>query len=1173
MISRCGTTSHPLLYAVRRCVEVWRGMYSATLTGPPLNKRFSNLGLFVRLLCLLALLGFPVRCQSLPGATQEQQSEQPFLVPAQPVQRSLGQNEKHTYLLALKAGQYLKLTIEPLGSAVNLVLSSPRGRQVRKLDCPEAGLQTLSALIEVSGTYLFTVRSLETGAQTGSYRLKIAELRRAVAQDSSLIAAETAEAMAGQLYETWDARASRQAIRQYEYALTLWQRLGDQLHAVCALRGIGAAYYSLGELATAISFYERALALNAKYEDARSHAETLNQMSNVYLYRGQHQQALECATQALRLSRVAGDKLGEARALNNVGAYHDWLDEKEQALKFLEQAQALCRTLNERRLLALTFLNFGYTHSDMGNAQEAFDYFARALSLWRETKHRRGEALTLTALGQLNSRVGEKQQALNCYTQAAQLFKLMGNELWEATTLGNSAYDYLALGEYQRALSNYENVLKLWQEKSFHQGVAFVLANIGEAHYALGNYRKALNYYQQALPLLRTTYNQHRAASYALINSGRAYAALGEKQRALSTYQEALLLCRQAGNRQGEAYLLNDIGEAHRALNEQEQALEYYRQALALNQAVGDRFGESQTRYHLGLLELDRMNLPAARTQIEAALNLSESLRAKVISQELRISYSASIHQYYKLQMDVLMSLHREQPGGGYDALALAVSEKARARSLLELLAEARADLRQGVEPELLERERLLRQQLNGKAERLMRMRSGTPKEAELAAATQEVETLTAQFDDVQSLIRTRSPHYAALTQPQPLDLPAIQASVLDDDTLLLEYALGEQRSYVWAVTKREIASYELPARAQIEQSARRLYDLLIARQPVANETLKQRRIRLAENDAQYAQVAAELGRLVLAPVAAQLGNKRLLIISEGALQYLPFAALPSPAQAGQPLIAEHEIISLPSASTLAVLRNETSLREPAPKGVVALADPVFGKDDARFSADMRARAIAGQRGAKAIATTDADLALPRLPETRDEAEAILAVAPAGAARLVHGFDVNRALVTGRELGQYRIIHLATHGLLDSQHPALSGIALSRFDPRGQPQDGFLRLHDIYNLKLPAELVVLSACNTALGQDVKGEGLIALTRGFMYAGATRVMASLWKVDDEATAELMKDLYQHLLQTRCSPAAALREAQLAMWRKGRAPYHWAAFVLQGEYLGANLNLQQ
>ena len=178
----------------------------------------------------------------------------------------------------------------------------------------------------------------------------------------------------------------------------------------------------------------------------------------------------------------------------------------------------------------------------------------------------------------------------------------------------------------------------------------------------------------------------------------------------------------------------------------------------------------------------------------------------------------------------------------------------------------------------------------------------------------------------------------------------------------------------------------------------------------------------------------------------------------------------------------------------------------------------------------------------------------------------IAAAAPANEFLTAVDFKASRALATSAELSQYRIVHFATHGLLNTKHPSLSGLVLSLVDERRQPQDGFLRLHDIYNLRLPAELVVLSTCQSGLGREMRGEGMIGVTRGFMYAGAKRVLASLWKVNDGATAELMKRFYAEMLKKNLSPAAALRAAQIEMWREQqwRAPYYWAAFVLQGEH---------
>ncbi len=1154
-------SANPLQALVKR-VKAWLEVAYFSVSRSPLVRKFRMAAYLVNIVLLLSLFLPPAFGRSLSGAIQSR--EPAILVPNQLIQGEIGRDEKHTYGIALKEGQYLSAAIEHTGIAVNVTLWSPRGQKLRELDCNYAGLRWVSTIASISGTYLFVVRALEREELRGVYHLKIEKLHQGTTQDQRRITAETEFAEAERLCETWEAPARRAAIRKYQVALAHWQQVGTQQQRVKVLRSIGEVYYSLSELQVALRYSHLALSQDVVPNNEKSKCDTLNQLSTIYFYLGKHQKALECATRALELSRAVGYKSGEIYALNNVGESHYWLDENQQSLAFYEQALALCRIHNERRLSAHTLLNLGDTHLALGNMQEAFDYYSRALVLWRSSGHSRGEALTLTAIGHFYMQIGEKQEALIFFTQGARLFRIMGDRLWKATNESGAAYSYLGIGEFPRAMSNSMSALRLWREVNFNHGVATSLLNLGEVYYRQGNYRQSLDYYQRALSHIRD-YDERRAESYALRYIGRTYAALGEPRKAVNYYESALVLYRKAGDRQGEAYLLNDMGEMYRALNQPAQALECHRQALALNQAVGDRFGESQSRYHLARAELDRMNLPAARAQIESALALSESLRAKVFSQELRTSYSASIYQYYQLQIEILMSLNRQQPAKGYDALALAACERSRARSMLELLTEASADLRQGVEPELMQRERSLRQQINGKADRLMRLKGGTQKEVEVAAVEKEISELTAQHDDMLAEMRARNPRYAALTQPQPLDLTAIQNSVLDDDTLLLEYALGEQRSYVWVVSKGEVASYELTPRAQIEQAARRVYELLVARQPVANESLKQRRARFADNDAQYALAAAELSRMVLAPLAARLGNKRLIVVSEGALQYVPFAALPEPTEAtrqlSQPLLVQHEIISLPSASTLALVRSETRQRKPAQKSLAILADPVFGKDDDRFGADKKTRPATNREGG-----------LSRLPGTRGEAEVILAVASDSFAHLVQGFAVNRGFVTGNELSQYRIIHFATHGLLDSQRPALSGVALSQFDAQGNSQDGFLRLHDIYNLKLPAELVVLSACDTALGKDIKGEGLVALTRGFMYAGAPRVLASLWKVDDEATSELMKDFYQRLLHDRLAPAAALRAAQLTMWRQQRAPYHWAAFILQGEYLGSPPNWQ-
>jgi CHAT domain-containing protein len=411
---------------------------------------------------------------------------------------------------------------------------------------------------------------------------------------------------------------------------------------------------------------------------------------------------------------------------------------------------------------------------------------------------------------------------------------------------------------------------------------------------------------------------------------------------------------------------------------------------------------------------------------------------------------------------------------------------------------------------------------------------------------------------------------------------------------------LGQERSYVFAITQNDLKVFQLPKRADVEAATRKVYNLLTAlNHNVPGETPPQTRDHLATAEPAYVQSLMQLSQMVLGPVAEQLQGKRLLVVADGALQYIPFQAMPEP-QAGKktiagtatPLIVQHEVVNLPSASVLAVLRQQAEHRQIAPRVVAVLADPVFDRGDARIHARSQplSKAAAAQESRGVVPLQDdptsspvsaglltrsaddvglrssGELHLPRLLYSRQEADSILALTPRGQGMETVDFKANRAAAMDPALSQYRIVHFATHGLLNSEHPEFSGLVFSLVNERGKAQDGFLQLQDIYNLNLSADVVVLSSCETALGKEISGEGLVGLTRGFMYAGATRVVASLWNVSDAATARLMADFYRAMEHDGLRPAAALRSAQIQMWKQKRwsSPYFWAAFQIQGEW---------
>jgi CHAT domain-containing protein len=728
---------------------------------------------------------------------------------------------------------------------------------------------------------------------------------------------------------------------------------------------------------------------------------------------------------------------------------------------------------------------------------------------------------------------------------------------------------------------------------------------MGRAYVEVAQAQRALQHYNEALVLQRAV-GDRLGEGITLNQIGIAYSVLDENQKALEFHQQSLDLTRAVGNRREEGIALDNLGRVSRILGQPRIALDYHNQAIRIFRGIGDRQHEATALYGLARTESDFGNYSQAGHYLTAALSLFEDVRANVGAEQLRAAYLASKQDAYKFYIGLLMRMHALEPTKSYDALALQTSERARARSLLEMLAEARADIRQGVDMALLERERKLMQQLNAKAQRQLQLLGQKDSQERLSELNKQISALEDEYRLVQATIRKSSPAYAALTQPQPLGLKEIQQQ-LDPNTLLLEYALGDQRSYLWAVSANSFKAFDLPRRELIRKSARRVYELLTARSASkAGETASQKQDRLAQADLELLAASQELSAMVLGPIASELGNKRLVVVADDALQYVPFAALsvvssplsvvsratssalgpshneppttdngPRTTDKFRPLILDHEIISLPSASALAVLRKNLFGRKPAAKAVAVIADPVFSIADDRLNADVRSlgRKETQRDGSAStrilehlVDDSTGGLAIRRLRFTRQEADQILAVAPRKTNLRALDFKASRAMATSAELSQYRYVHFATHGYLDSERAELSAVVLSLVDEQGKPEDGFLRAHEIYNLKLPAELVVLSACQTGLGKEVKGEGLVGLTRGFMYAGARRVVVSLWNVNDRATAELMQRFYRGMLREKLTPAASLRRAQSEMSRhpQWQSPYYWAAFVIQGEW---------
>lgn len=893
------------------------------------------------------------------------------------------------------------------------------------------------------------------------------------------------------------------------------------------------------------------------------------------------QQVIEKQQQALTIWRELDDQLWGTCSLINIGFAYNNMNHYGQAIEQLTQAINICSTTKDRAGEGLARQAIGSTYISLSRYQEALEHFGQSLAIRTEVMDVAGESSVLNDLGAVNYFLNRYEKAIDCFEKVIQIRREIGDRANLGRTLGNMGGVYQVLGRYEKAVELYDQSLMILREVKLRPNLGIVLNNRGEAYELLSRPEKAIESFEQSLAIARE-FNDRNKEAARLSNLGNSYHSLRRYDKAIEHLEQALIIQRDGKYRTEEGQTLVKLGRVQHSLGQYEKAVERYKLALTIAGEVKSPADEATALYQLARTELARGNYSQSLSYVEESLKLAESLRSGLISSESRAAFFASAQNSYQLYIDVLMRQHQADPTKDYNVLAFEISERARARGLLEMLTEARGDIRRGVDATLLERERLLARQFNEKAQRLTH--SNTP--AQLATLKQEIAAIENDYEQVQAAIRKSSPHYAALTEPPLLKLGEIQQQ-LGPDTLLLEYSMGEERSFLWVVSQNSLTSYELPKREQIEQSATDVYRILTVRsRNRSSETAQQRHTRITQVEAQLSVAAGQLSQILISPAATLLGNKRLVIVAEGALQVIPFAMLPTPIgadasnknpQSEIPLVVNHELVTLPSASTLAVMRKELAGRTPAPKQLAIFADPVFAANDPRLKVTAvkqtnEALPIVASRMIEHL-TADATLqgarrglVIPRLPFTRQEANQILALAPANSSFRAMDFKASRASALNSELSQYRYLHFATHGYLDTERAGLSALVLSLVDEQGRPQDGFLRAHELYNLNLPAELVVLSACQTGLGKQIKGEGMIGLTRGFMHAGAARVVVSLWNVNDKATAELMTRFYQKMLKERQAPAAALRAAQIELWRQKawESPYFWAAFVLQGEW---------
>ena len=838
----------------------------------------------------------------------------------------------------------------------------------------------------------------------------------------------------------------------------------------------------------------------------------------------EYAEALSPYQEAMDLWRQAGDEFWQAETLDRIGSTHRRLGDWAEAAGYHARALELFEGLDEPTFTAVSSTHMGMDCYELGEMEASSRYYARSLELQRRLGDRRGQGISLGSLAEISKIQGETQRALDNFQAALELLDRPEDRRYRAPVLHNYGTLFRLLGKRQSAVEYLRQAERAYAAVGDARGQASSLSQIGQLAFEAGELERALRLLRHSLDLRRQL-EDRRGEAVALRKIGSVLLAEGTVDGALDHYLRALELLDGLGSPRSEAAVLTDLGRLQNRLGRFEDALVYHRAALDLYERVGDPVGEAEALLSVADSERRRGRLVAARAAGERALEIAETLRLRPLSEDLRFSFFSTAQRFFDFYIDLLMELDRADPAAGHGARALQASERGRARSLLDLLGEAGAEIRADAAPGLLEEERAMQRLLNRSVEL---MEDETASDGRREAAARQVRRALEGLEAARAAIRRQSPRYAALTQPRPLDVDEIQRQVLDGETVLLEYRLGPDRSFLWFVTADELSSYELAPASEIERSVQAAHTLLRA---------GPRR----ESEGRTRALLCELSRLLLRPVAGRLGRKRLAIVADGALEYLPFAALPDPEAQNdcleaEPLVAAHEIVYLPSASTLAVLRREERSRETPAATLAVLADPVFSADDERLgrpaAGSAGATRGAANGGAAAVSRDGAPgrpVPFPRLRHSRAEAEAILGMVPPAEAYGALDFDASRQVVLSGRLEDYRILHFATHGVLNAEEPALSGNCLVASGPKRSIYRGLSAGARDLQPQAAGRSRGAGRVRDGTRQGSEGRGPGRAGPGFMYAGASRVMVSLWKVSDRGTADLMGAFYRNLLQ--------------------------------------------
>jgi len=979
-----------------------------------------------------------------------------------------------------------------------------------------------------------------------------------------------AERTADKVSQTWNESAYRDAAKLYRSIADRWLSARNLQKYTECLRKAAGLHIRLNELDEAEGLLEVALATDERAKNVAGQAQAVSELTKIAIWREKPSVADSLQKRARALAEEAGGPEVMAEALFAAAAFQYRNQRNLFLMKELqEKALELFRVSGDKEGEAETLTDLAFTAVMNNDRQTGQELARQAVELARSISCSRCLAFGLIALGDAYQRVGRWGKAYEAFKESESLFPDNVDLPEKANLFARFTVYYETFNDLVNARDYCRRARYLYTETNNLFGSSEAAIKIGQISGKLGDEDDAVENFDQGLAIARRL-NDKATLAFAYENIGEFYFSKQHFAQSIGFYRKAAANYEKVGIKYAVASVLEKLGQVYSSVRDNRSSRKLYAIALEMNRSVQSKAGQASNLYHLAKLHRSERKFDLSLSEATECIRLTDVLQNETENAKFRRGFFSEVYDRYALYISLLMDIYQRSGEKRYEAEALIASERSRARVLLENITFSDSNAVTDADGETLRREEEIRSRLSVMADTLTDLLGRNSPRADIERLETQISGLQNELEEIRAALKQSSAQYAEIKDPPKFDIDDFQKTVLDEDTLLLEFSLNDDKSYLWAVSKHGVQSYLLPPRNRIESEVESLRELLGQRGIMAQESIEDYQRRIAETERRYLQEVRILSDLLFGQARSIILGKRLIFVSDGKLLSFPAGALPDPnSNNNEPVLSNHEVVYEPSASVLAFLKHNVKKHEVQDdKDLIVFADPLFSAEDPRIVKNVRPGPdeVSDGRVSRTYRYVESLDSLPRLIESKQEADAIVDVVGKARSRIYTDSSASVENALDRSISDYRIIHFATHGYLSESHPELSGIVLSQFGESGEKKNGLLRLQDIYSMQLNSDLIVLSACSTGIGKEIRGEGLMSLNNAFLQAGSKSVLSSMWKVDDVATKELMQGFYEELVYRDRKPSEALRIAQMRLQKDPRfsSPFYWAGFTLQGDF---------